>query len=54
MVEKWSKLSDRQKEILKLLKENPKISRAKLSELLDINPSAVQKHLEKLCFLYFQ
>ncbi|RLJ08094.1 MAG: hypothetical protein DRP16_02110 [Candidatus Aenigmatarchaeota archaeon] len=47
-VEKWSELSERQKEILRLLKENPRITRAKLSEKLGINPSAVQKHLEKL------
>jgi len=46
--EKWSELSERQRQILKLIIENPKISRAKLSEILGINPSAVQKHLEKL------
>ncbi|RLJ08739.1 MAG: hypothetical protein DRP13_02085 [Candidatus Aenigmatarchaeota archaeon] len=44
-VEKWSELSERQKEILRPLKENPRITRAKLSEKLGINPSAVQKHL---------
>ncbi|MCD6590521.1 MAG: winged helix-turn-helix transcriptional regulator [Candidatus Aenigmarchaeota archaeon] len=46
--ERWSELSERQKEIVRLLEENPRISRAKLAEKLGINPSAVQKHLKKL------
>jgi len=40
--------ADRQKTILKLLKEKSRISGAQLSEKLGINPPAVQKHLEKL------
>ena len=31
-----------------LIKENPSISRKELSEKLDINPSAIQKHIQKL------
>lgn len=38
---KWS-------EVLELISENPKITRAELSEKLEINPSAVQKHILKL------
>jgi Fic family protein len=35
-------------EILDLIKENPAISRKELSEKLNINPSAIQKHIQKL------
>jgi len=35
-------------EIITLIKENPSISRKELSEKLSINPSAVQKHIQKL------
>ena len=42
---KWSETTLR---ILDLLKQNPKISRKELCEELKINPSAVQKHIEKL------
>ncbi|MCL2098372.1 MAG: Fic family protein [Bacteroidales bacterium] len=35
-------------EVLALIKENPKITRKELSERLGINPSAVQKHIQKL------
>jgi len=48
--EKWSELglTERQIEILVLINENPKIPRKQLSEKLNINQSAVQRHLEKL------
>ncbi|MCR5290401.1 MAG: Fic family protein [Treponema sp.] len=42
---KWSETALR---ILDLLKQNPKISRKELCGELGINPSAVQKHIEKL------
>lgn len=42
---KWSETALR---ILDLLKQNPKISRKELCEELKINPSAVQKHIDKL------
>lgn len=35
-------------EILNLISKNPKISREGLSGRIGINPSAVQKHLQKL------
>jgi predicted HTH transcriptional regulator len=35
-------------EVLDLINENPSISRKELSERLNINPSAVQKHIQKL------
>ena len=38
---KWS-------EVLELIKENPKITRSELSDKLGINPSAIQRHLQKL------
>jgi len=41
-------LTNRQNDILSLIKQNPKISRKKISEILDINQSAVLKHLESL------
>ena len=44
--DRWSEqLSKRQIKILKLILVNPKISREKLSEILGINPSAIQKHI---------
>ncbi|MBI9037548.1 MAG: putative DNA binding domain-containing protein [Bacteroidales bacterium] len=47
--EKWSDfLTDRQKEILILIIENPKITRLELSSKLKINQSAIQKHIETL------
>ena len=41
-------LSDRQKDIIDLIKQNPKISYRKMAEILDIADSAVKKYLEKL------
>jgi Fic family protein len=38
---KWS-------EVLRLIKENPKITRGELSDKLKINPSAIQRHIQKL------
>ena len=38
---KWS-------EVLELITENPKITRSELSETLGINPSAIQRHIQKL------
>ena len=35
-------------EVLNLIKENPSISRKELSDKLEINPSATQKHIQKL------
>ncbi|MFC1546389.1 ATP-binding protein [bacterium] len=45
---RWSELTDRQQEIIGIISNNPKISRAKLSLILKINESALQKHIEKL------
>ena len=42
---KWSETALK---ILDLIKKDPKISRKTLSEVLQINPSAVQKHITKL------
>lgn len=42
------KLTERQQEILELIKANPAISRKRLSEILRINPSAIQKHIDSL------
>lgn len=42
---KWSETTVK---ILNLLRSNPKISRKELCEELKMNPSAVQKHIEKL------
>ena len=42
---KWSETSLK---ILDLIKQDPKTSRKTLSEVLQINPSAVQKHITKL------
>jgi len=33
---------------LELIKENPKITRSELSDKLGINPSAIQRHIQKL------
>lgn len=41
-------LTERQQEVLALLQENPNITRQALAEKLNINTSAIQKHLEKL------
>lgn len=41
-------LTDRQRDILNLIRQNNKISRKALSNLLDIAESAVQKHIETL------
>ena len=45
---RWSELTEKQQTILRIIKENPKISRKELVKELNINPSAVQKHIEKL------
>ncbi|MBZ0107315.1 MAG: winged helix-turn-helix transcriptional regulator [Candidatus Scalindua rubra] len=42
------KLTDKQQELLDILIHTPSISRRKLSNLLKINESAVQKRLETL------
>jgi Fic family protein len=42
---KWSENTEK---ILQLIKNNPKISRSELCDELKINPSAIQKHIEKL------
>ena len=41
-------LTDRQKDILDLIRQNPKISYRKMATILDIADSAVKKHLESL------
>ncbi len=41
-------LTDRQREIIDLIKQNPKIGYRSIAAVLDINPSAVLKHLENL------
>jgi len=41
-------LTDRQKEILVLIQQNPKISYRAMAEQLSINESAVKKHLNHL------
>ncbi len=48
--ERWSEktLTERELEIVSLIKRNPKISRREMSEKLGINQSAVQKHIKKL------
>ena len=48
--EKWSEknISERQKQILLLILENPVISRKQISDIIGINQSAVQKHLTTL------
>ncbi len=42
---KWSETTEK---VYELIKTNPKITRKELCENLGINPSAVQKHIEKL------
>ncbi len=42
---KWS---ENMQKVFDLIKENPHITRKELCEKLNINPSAVQKHIEKL------
>ena len=41
-------LTERQKEVLKIIIANPKISRKQLAEELRINESAIQKHINAL------
>lgn len=41
-------LTHRQKEVLKLIKSDNRISRSGISEVLHINESAIQKHLNNL------
>jgi len=41
-------LTDRQKDILDLIVQDNKISRKKIAQVLDINQSAVLKHLDTL------
>lgn len=41
-------LTERQRDVLGLIQENPSISRQALADKLNINASAVQKHLDKL------
>ena len=41
-------LTERQREVLKLIDHNSKISRKVISEKLGINESAVQKHIDSL------
>jgi len=41
-------LTDRQKDIIDLIKQNPRISYRKMAQMLDIADSAVKKHLNKL------
>jgi len=44
----WSELTEKQQIILQIIQESPKISRKELVKELGINPSAVQKRIEKL------
>ena len=41
-------LTERQKDIIDLIRQNPKISYRKMAQILDIADSAVKKHLNKL------
>jgi len=41
-------LNERQLDILQIIKNNPSVTRKMLAEMLGINESAVQKHLETL------
>jgi ATP-dependent DNA helicase RecG len=45
---RWSELTEKQAAVLEMIRANPRISRGKLAESLSINPSAAQKHMEKL------
>ena len=44
----WSKPTEKQKRVLDVIKENPEISRKELSAKLNINESAIQKHIKNL------
>jgi len=46
--EKWSELSKREKQIIIVILNNSKTSRAELSKRIGINPSAIQKQINKL------
>lgn len=48
LIEDLKDVSDRQKELLKLLNGNPFLSKSKLSNIIGINESAIQKHLQTL------
>ena len=41
-------LTDRQKDIIDMIKQNPKVSRKEIARRLDINQSAVIKHIDSL------
>ncbi|MFO7832235.1 MAG: winged helix-turn-helix transcriptional regulator, partial [Desulfuromonadaceae bacterium] len=43
-----AELTDRQLAVLELIKQNPHMPYRKMAKELDINDSAVKKHLEKL------
>ncbi len=43
-----NELTERQREVLELIKENPKISITRISEILEINRSATQEHIDLL------
>ncbi len=45
---KWSEITEKQAAVLEIIRTNPEVSRGKLAQTLDINPSAAQKHIEKL------
>ena len=46
--EKWSGVSERQRDILTLMQANPGISRKEISDKLGINQSVIQKHIKNL------
>ena len=46
--QRWSELTKKQLGVMRIIKENPSISRKALSLQLGINESAVQKHIEHL------
>lgn len=41
-------LTDRQKEVFEIIADNPKVSRKRIAEILQINESAVQDHTDAL------
>lgn len=47
-IEAISELTHRQKEVLKLIAQDNRISRSGIAEVLHINESAIQKHLNNL------
>lgn len=47
-IDQLKNISDRQKELLRLLNNDQNLSKAKLSKILKINESAIQKHLNTL------